>query len=218
MTLKTFTRSGFSLLEVLITVAILIVLAGLIAGGLSLGLERASISKSSNNLRQLGILTRQYAAENDGYMPARDFTPARFNWFNALYPLAYDKPFPNFVPSETGMNLRDTIFYSPVMQPDEGTPQRSYGINTYLVAEPLSVNTRPDNRIKLVSLAKPSATLLFADARNKSDLRPGAPNTNGRLQFRNNGRALICFADGHVESRLPDEVPSNQLDIFWSGQ
>jgi len=212
------TRSAFTLLETLVALAILVVLAALIGTGLSSARERSAIAQSSQNLRQLGLLTQQYVAENNGFLPVRDFTPIRYNWLTALHPLAYDEPFPNFLPSSTGVNLKNTIFYSPVMKPDEGAPLRSYGINTYLAADPLSVGTLPDNRIRIIALARPSATLLYADARNKSDLRPGALNAVGTLQFRNNGRALICFVDGHVESRLPEEIPTNRLDVFWSGK
>ncbi len=212
-------RSAFTLLEMLVALAILVVLAALIGAGLSSAQERGAIAQSSKNLRQLGLLAQQYAAENNGFLPVRDFSPnLAFNWSHALYPMAYDnKPFPGWVPTDTGANLKGTIFYSPVMKSEEGSPLRSYGINTYLTRTP-RLNLEPDNRLRLSSLERPAATLLFADARNGSDLGAGAPNTPRKIQFRNNGRALMCFVDGHVESRLPGEVPTNQQDVFWSGK
>lgn len=212
---------GFTLVELLVILAILLVLAALIGVGLSSARERSAITQSSNNLRQLGLLAQQYAAENSGFLPVRDFGPAaaaQFQWTSALYTMAYDKPFPGWVPADTGANLKGTIFYSPMMKSDEGTPLRSYGINRYLARLPLRINLEPDNRLRLVAVNRPSETLLFADARNGSDVSEGSPNTARKLQFRNNGRALICFVDGHVESRLPSEVPTSSSDVFWSGK
>lgn len=211
---------GFTLLELLAALAILLVLAALIGAGLSAARERSAIAQSSNNLRQLGLLAQQYAAENSGFLPVRDFGPsaaAEFQWTSALYTMAYDKPFPGWVPGSTGENLKGTIFYSLMMKSDEGPPLRSYGINTHLTRTP-RLNLEPDNRLRLVAVSRPSATLLFADTRNGSDVSAGVPNTPRKLQFRNNGRALICFVDGHVESRLPSEVPTSSSDVFWSGK
>jgi prepilin-type N-terminal cleavage/methylation domain-containing protein/prepilin-type processing-associated H-X9-DG protein len=215
----TITRSAFTLVEVLIVIAIILILGALAVPALSSVRERAAIAQSSQNLRQLGLLTQQYAADNNGYLPVRDFGPnVNLNWTYALYPLAYNKPFPSFMPFETGINLKGTIFHSPVMKSEEGSPLRSYGINGYLAADSLVINLLPDNRMKLVSIVRPTATVLFGDSRNKSDLSAGQPNTVGKPQFRNNGRALLCFVDGHVELRLPSEVPTNRTDVFWSGK
>jgi prepilin-type N-terminal cleavage/methylation domain-containing protein/prepilin-type processing-associated H-X9-DG protein len=204
------TRSAFTLLEMLVALAIIVVLAALVGAGLSSAQERSAIAQSSQNLRQLGLLAQRYATDNNGFLPVRDFVPTQFNWAYALYPLAYDnKVFPDFVPLATGANLKNTIFYSPVLKPEENTPLRSYAMNNYL-AKNHAIYNIADNRIKLVSVDRPSATVLFADGRNSSVLTPSS------IQFRNNGRALICFVDGHVESRLPSEVPTNPQDVFWS--
>jgi prepilin-type N-terminal cleavage/methylation domain-containing protein/prepilin-type processing-associated H-X9-DG protein len=215
------TCPAFTLLELLVALAIIAVLAGLIFLGLSSAQERSAIAKSSSNLRQLGLLAQRYAAENNGLLPVRDFAPAAaaaFQWTSALYTMAYGKPFPGWVPAATAENLKDTIFHSPMMKSDEGPPLRSYGINRYLARKPLTNNTEPDNRLSLAAVGRASATLLFADARNGSDVSEGDPNTPRKIQFRNNGRALLCFVDGHVESRLPDEVPRSSADVFWSGK
>jgi prepilin-type N-terminal cleavage/methylation domain-containing protein/prepilin-type processing-associated H-X9-DG protein len=216
---------GFTLLELLVTVAIILVLAALIGAGLSSVRERSAIAQSSSNLRQLGLLAQQYATDTNGFLPGRDFEPAAaaaFQWTRALYEMAYDKPFPGWVPADTGANLKGTIFYSPMMKLDEGPPLRSYGINHYLARIPSSNNTEPDNRLRLVALSRPSATLLFADARHGSNVTENIsntpPTTPRKIQFRNNGRALMCFVDGHVESRLPSEVPTDRNDVFWSGK
>jgi len=213
-------RSAFTLIEMLVALAIIALLAVLIFLGLSSARERSAIAQSSSNLRQLGLLAQQYAMDNNGFLPGRDFSPATaaaLQWTKVLYELAYGKPFPGWVPSDTGESLKGTIFYSPMMKPAEGTPLRSYGINSYLVRN-LVFNVEPDNRLRGAAVSRPSATLLFADVRKSS----AASESN--IQFRNNGRALLCFVDGHVESRLPsssaksrpDEVPTDRNDVFWS--
>lgn len=62
-------QNGFTLVEVLVVVAILGVLASLVMPSVSKVIERAQSVTCMNNLRQIGIAFTSYAAENDGTFP-----------------------------------------------------------------------------------------------------------------------------------------------------
>ena len=61
--------SGFSLTELLVVVAIIAILATLLMPAIALVRNTASQTNCLSNLRQYGIASLTYAADNDGYAP-----------------------------------------------------------------------------------------------------------------------------------------------------
>lgn len=62
-------RPGYTLVEVLVAVAIIIMLAGLVLSAIVAGKEGAKVSVDVSNLRQLGQAAALYASENDEEPP-----------------------------------------------------------------------------------------------------------------------------------------------------
>ncbi len=67
-------RSGFTLLELLVAVAILAVLAGLVMVAVQKSRMAALLTSSHNNLRQFILGTHQLAGDRDGTV--KGLTPA----------------------------------------------------------------------------------------------------------------------------------------------
>jgi len=208
-------RGGFTLIELLVVIAILGLLLGLTLPMAGRAMDRGRIAKSMNNLRQIGQITIQYAAENKALLPSGGPVQeaGRHFWIEELYPMAYNTSFPGFLPWETGANVRGTFFHSPMLKSSEPTPHRSYSWNRNLH----NAGTA-DPRVNLSRLRSPAMTLLCADGKNSSNINH-TPLGNQAFSYRNNGRALILFADGHVESRSPEEIPrrlaDSGFDLFW---
>src|SRR6266480_7790809 len=77
---RTFSR-GFTMIELLLVIAVIAVLAT-IAYPVFIGiLERAKVVKDMNNLRQIGIATQLYMNDNDGVL----FTAGGI-WMTQLHP------------------------------------------------------------------------------------------------------------------------------------
>lgn len=66
------TRRGFTLIEVLVVVAIIIVLLGLLIGSLQQALFEAEMRQCAESLKAIGAGTATYAVNQQGFYPARE--------------------------------------------------------------------------------------------------------------------------------------------------
>jgi len=69
-------RAGFTLVELLVVVAIIGILMSLVMPGLQHAVERGRNVACQNNLRQLAIVVRLHAMDRDDALPASQTTPA----------------------------------------------------------------------------------------------------------------------------------------------
>lgn len=106
---QTRSRCGFTLIEILVVVAILGILAALLLPAISRVQENALVAKSTNSLRQIGAALRMYAGENNGFLPAADgaANPTGTYWMLELNPyVGKDK--------QTGLVDTSEFFIDPV--------------------------------------------------------------------------------------------------------
>lgn len=184
------TNRAFTLIEMLVVIAIIATLVAIIFPSLSSVLEKGKVTQDMNNLRQIGLATQMYLNDNDGafFQPSGGPTP----WTQLLHPkyLAnwkiFQSPFDKRTPSET----------------DASAPV-SYGFNA---------NAKSGGSSLLAdTIAAPSVFVLFAPAQDAgATVKFSATGTTGPTVLKagnasggtHNRRLRIdaCMADLHVEN------------------
>jgi prepilin-type N-terminal cleavage/methylation domain-containing protein/prepilin-type processing-associated H-X9-DG protein len=136
---------AFTLIEVLVVIAIIIGLAAILIPSLRSALESTKATKDLSNLRQIGALMQAYLNDKDGILPAIDAAPGiGTNAIPVIYPkyVATKRVFQSPFDKRTGSEGDD----APV----------SYGINVNMYAASPGI---AGNTVRVVS---PSSTILMA--------------------------------------------------------
>jgi prepilin-type N-terminal cleavage/methylation domain-containing protein/prepilin-type processing-associated H-X9-DG protein len=139
---------AFTLIEVIVVLAIIAILMSMVYPMYLNMSERAKATKEMSNLRQIGLATQTYMNDSDGVLPG-SIIPA-VTWMSQLRPkymsvwAIFQSPFDKRPRSEAG---------------NDTTPV-SYGINAKVY-----VNNVP---ISATRISKPTAFILFAPAQNNS--------------------------------------------------
>jgi prepilin-type processing-associated H-X9-DG protein/prepilin-type N-terminal cleavage/methylation domain-containing protein len=199
-------RAGFTLVELLVTIGIVVLLASLlvpVAGRWSSGADSVGCM---NNLRQTHIYLNAYAQENNGVYPAVSDPVTGNSWWLTLQ---------NFInsPDQVVGIGKKTVFLCPAsLKTYPGRKaRRTYGMNCegLLNNEGVAdwrVPTRPLTR------THPSKILFIADTKNgpanngdgyqyfRADI---APKFTDVVEARHAGKANAMFLDGHIEAIDP---------------
>lgn len=150
----------------------------------------------ARNLRQLGVASMMYAAENQMTLPATSHQRGGKSWTLTLQ--AALQPY-----------SKEPIAFKCADDPDKKR-ERSYTINDFLTANPAGADHL--NFSILSKINRPEVTLLFGEsaASDSSDHFHFAPYYGGNVPpavfeyqvatGRHAGSANYLFADGHVET------------------
>lgn len=218
-------QRAFTLVELLVTLAIIATLAALLLPTLSRSKDSAQRIKCVSNLRQLGLATQLYWDDHQG----RCFhfrTSAELFWFGWIG----DGPegTRRFDPAQgvlhpyllgRGVEICPSLNYSiSQFKLKATTAAYGYGYNLHLS---VSTNKPP---FKISSLRNPSQTGVFADAAQVNTFQSPASRANPMLEefyyvstnrneatahFRHGQRANAVFADGHVNA---ERMAAGSLD------
>lgn len=182
------TRRGFTLIEILVVVAIVAILAAASYPAMKGMIARSHQAKCLSNLQQLGVATAMYVQENDQTFPAlnfffKDLGPyLNYQWAGAsLFYNLPDSRNPFFCPASTPYKSTLAAGYN---------GQLSYGINAQTVAGKKIWDLQADSRRKL------SATLLYADSTAPNIWRDNPERVP--LNW-HDGSVSVLFADYHAE-------------------
>ncbi len=227
-------RSGFSLVELLVVLAVISVLTSLLLPALGSGKHSAQRIRCVNNLRQLSLASQMYWDDNSG--AAFRYRGISTNggdiyWFGWLGQGAegdrvFDPTPGALFPylGKGGVTLCPALQYSLQEFKLKATGAAyGYGYNLRL-SVPLTQAAIPISRV-----ARPTEIALFADAAQVNTFQAPASPANPMLEefyyidvgeatahFRHRKLAEVAFCDGHVrpafpapgtlDLRLPDQV------------
>jgi len=212
-------RTGFTLVEIIVVIAIMAGLALLLAPTLKKAREKADEMKCASNLKQLCAAAHLYSIDNNGRL-----LPAVYLgniWVSTLQNDLYLPPVTAAMSSLRGRYDPLTCpAYRPVTPPAGSIPlSQTTGINLWrapCVIANTGVYSYYDADRGYISthasqVSNPASTIYFADAQDSTFQKPNADvsapdNIQNGIWYRHNGYANIVFFDGHVERRAATQV------------
>ena len=217
-------RAAFTLVELLVVVAVIGVLAALVVAGAGAAREQAASTRCLANLRQWSVALIAYAAEHEGETPRRGQGVRPLtkidrpeDWFNALPPYAG-------LPS-----YRDLVRRGQRIRPDDGTlfacPRAVDTGDTCFLPYGMNRELSPTDRARphrLSEIAHPARVVFLADAPGPySSTRPAVQGYS--VAARHGGRANVVFLDGHAMSFEAAYIGAgsgdpHREDIQWEPQ
>lgn len=217
--MRAFFRKGFTLIEMLVVVAIMLILAMILVPALNRAKEFGRAARCASNLRQLQVATLNYAGD-DGHLPRcrSDWeSDGNDNWWHkhgwvAWYDVSGAQDGPrNPRPSNGNYQWYGTQGYTTITNGSlwsYTTHHDVYLCPTFAVPKicglsdamrAYSMNTNA-HRLAVGSFAA-SALVLFGDDANMTSSVDGQFGTNEVARWHSATRGFVIYADGRVEKR-----------------
>lgn len=217
---------AFTLVEILITIAIIGTLAVLITAAAKGALNSVAIAKGASNLKQIAAQGLLYAADNEMQLPGKTgMEMGQLQWdldiLRTWDPIA-DPAATAGAPERLAAELRGKVFSNPLDDVELEFPadiRRSYVMNCYLVNLSGSYPAYPGAPIntpaRLNMIPTLSKVWFFGDG-----FRPwnaGLGKWYGHIwgtpqSFKSPDWITVAFLDGHVERINMDKMT---VSVFW---
>lgn len=229
------TTLGFTLIQLVVALAVLAILVVMIIPMVQKGVESARATACLSNLRHFGSAFLQHVSENGNIPPYKEWWPQEDGtekggavWYNrlAVYLPGGNTAEGNWV--HTCPSAEVKYRRSPSGLTMYGWA--NYGYNAGVGETPAASVTEYTDLSTLMIMADGNATEgLSAPA---SWIIQGIPrsmdelldrNLRNNFSFRHMGKTQILFADGHTEARTPEETPlfrplTPESNRFWKGR
>jgi prepilin-type N-terminal cleavage/methylation domain-containing protein/prepilin-type processing-associated H-X9-DG protein len=200
-------RNGFTLVELLVTIAIIALLAGVMLGAIPSAIRHANSAGCASRMRALGIAFIQYAGDNDGQLPGRVTQGGSNKWPALLLPYV-DGVSKTYV--DPGDPIANAV--SPADLVSNSGNNSSFFFNGF---NDLGAYSNPSQTVRLVNLANASNLLLlgqkiYGSTQYYMDFVEGNENDvlNKTAYF---GGSNYTFADG--SARYMKEA--DYSDTMW---
>jgi prepilin-type N-terminal cleavage/methylation domain-containing protein/prepilin-type processing-associated H-X9-DG protein len=190
--------AGFSLTELLVAIAIILVLIALLLPGLSSMREKAYRTVCKSNVRQLLIGYKQYCAEHDGRMPGA-MTGGGDDWVQWRGAQLREE---SITRGTLWPYVQDFRVYRCPMHPFQHY-LRHFSINNYLNGQGWGYPVREN----IGAIKRPGATLCFIEEPDPRNYLAGSWVTNmsnadrwvDPVAYWHQGGSVMGFLDGHAD-------------------
>lgn len=235
-------RHAFSMVEILVTTAIMGVLAALVMSGLKGVTNRGKDAKCISNLRQISAGLVTYIAENDGYMPRPTIKAAESGlagdqmWSKLLGPYLPQRG-NSLTAQQNKVFICPSAKYSGVQLNDISSTYNCsaalfYFSPTASAAATGSATSGPARAF--VTLERPAQTILVAEGKQtgseascqsslnwtqvQQDLGGSTPAAMANLDFRHDTKMNVLYADGHVGTLAFKDRSTAITQRIWDGR
>jgi len=216
---------GFTLIELMVVVAILALLAGLLLPVLGRARDQARSAQCRAQMRQWGLALLLYGEDHADRFPyegvflnAIDAGPNLEAWYNELPPYAGIGRLADLyaqsrmpIPGDRSLFVCPSASVMPTRPPTMSRPLFHYGFNNRM-------DPNGPGRFHRSQLRDPVSTVIFTENSERQ-----YPSTSGmHTPSRHRGRAILLLADGHVEAVRSNDYARTVLEdrdsrVEWSG-
>lgn len=234
-------RQGFTLMEILVVIAIIVVLAAIAFPVYGRIKARANMGQAVNVMKQLATAVGSYATQNNGELPAEDAKgkddwavtaspEADKAWYNSLPKIMGQKGVGDFAKEhrEAAYYTKENVLFLPGAQYPEGKkmgrPYFAIAINGRLQRKDkdgkkaeLRLNSMPNlnNTVIFLEQGLPGEPKAH-ETMGKNDY-DGAPKGNAKsFVARYTGKGIIAFAGGNIREVAGKDLLQPNGDIIWS--
>ena len=215
-------KKSFTLIELLLVIAIIAILAGMLLPALNHARERARSTNCQSNHKQISLALIFYADENDGQYPSaydKNYGSNRKEWNKRLYTDKYVTPKKSLIcPANSYSAAKtslDDVYYSGI------------GLRTVYENSPgVFWSSNSKYIINQKSITNPSEYVVLGDTRINSSSPNGfyilTNNTNKTqtLALRHQKNLNVAFLDGHAKTIDKNGVDSLRDidDSIWKSE
>ena len=219
-------RKGFTLVELLVVITIIIALAAVTFVMVTKMRKRADAAKQTSILHQVGPLMVMYSTEKNGFLPATVTTKeaGSIHWHQALHglinsELPIDKVKSNEYWTRYNPLIKNPLYKKPIGNLKLAPWCPGYGMNTKIVdniklfVDYSNGEWQANRPIPLAAIGDTARTPLVSPAPDYhyGTIKDKDPNLE---QFLINKQFPILFVDGHVENMAPKDYVTRKLDLM----
>jgi prepilin-type N-terminal cleavage/methylation domain-containing protein len=205
---------AFTLIELLMVIAIIAILAAMLLPALSRAKDKAKAIACRNNLRQWGLATHIFAMDNGDYLPKNGSSSGNSTTDGWYVDLPNTMNFPIYARmawrTNAAIDPGNSVWICP------SNTRRSNGNNLFHYC--LNENVNGTNQVKMTSIRLPTATVWLFD---NGGLAPVAQMNNVHTNLHSGG-AQFVFLDDHVAlfkasayRNSSGNAITNNPDLVW---
>lgn len=220
-------KTFFTLIELLIVIAIISILGSMLLPALAKSRARATAIKCNGNLKQIGFTFSMYSSDFDNFYPqfkeSNDPPSEAYfydDWQNKLSAYAnYNfrkqsrKKTVFWCETVREPHMRIEIIYREAVFTNPNTDIFHYCANKHA-----SVKNDGMDPVRLSTIKQPENTGLVLENRCSSPVTDawGWTSYNGSTPHQQ--RMNTLFFDLHTQTRSCTDIPSSEWSVFWKGQ